>query len=115
MSGPIGLVPVRIMGLPLDVYRRASEHNDELLREFALVRGDSTDHVPARLLALIDELSTRFGAFTEGPAAALQDALDRGDKQIDLVYEVPPWSPMPRSGWGRSSTKPTTSAAPGTS
>jgi len=88
-GGRAGLVHVRILGLPLDVYQRASEHNDELLREFALIGGDSTDHVPARLLELIEELNARFGDFTEGPTTAIQDALTRGDKQIDLLYEVP--------------------------
>lgn len=83
------LFSVRILGLPLDVYQRASEHSDELLREFALVREDDSDHVPARLLALIDELNARFGAFTEGPRSTLQDALARGDRTIDLQYEVP--------------------------
>jgi len=83
------LVGVRITGLPLDVYRRASEHSDELLREFALIRDDGSDHVPARLLALIDELNSRFAAFTQAPTEALQRALDRGDAEVDLLYEVP--------------------------
>lgn len=87
-AGP-ALFPVDILGLPLDVYQRASEHNDELLREFALIREDDSDHVPTRLLALIEELHGRFGAFTEGPTSALQGALVRGDREIDLHYEVP--------------------------
>ena len=83
------LVPVRILGLPLDVYRRASEHSDELLREFALIREDNSEHVPARLLALIEELNARFSGFTQGQTLALQEALARGDAEIDLFYEVP--------------------------
>ena len=80
---------VHIIGLPLEVFRRASEHSDELLREFALIKEDGSEHVPGRLLALIDELRLRFGAFTEGPSGAIQAALDRGDPEIDLWYEVP--------------------------
>jgi hypothetical protein len=83
------LVPVVILGFPLGVYQRAAEHNDELLREFALIRGDDSDNVPARLLALIDELQGRFGAFTEGPTSALQEALARGATEIQLRYDVP--------------------------
>lgn len=83
------LVRVQIVGLPLEVYRRASEHTDELLREFALIKEESSDHVPARLLALIDELRLRFGGFTEGPNNAIQEALDRGDPEVDLRYDVP--------------------------
>ncbi len=83
------LVPVRILGLPLDVYRRASEHSDELLREFALIREDDSDQIPARLLALVEELRGRFSGFTHGQTVALQEALDRGDAEIDLFYEIP--------------------------
>ncbi len=85
-----GLVSVRLLGFPLEVYRRASEHSDELLREFALIREDSSEQVPARLLALIDELRGRFAGFTEGPTMAIQAALGRGDRTIDLRYDVPP-------------------------
>jgi len=80
---------VRILGLPLDVYGRSSEHTDELLREFALIREDNSDQVPARLLALIDELNLRFSAFTRAQTVAMQEALARGDKEIDLLYQVP--------------------------
>lgn len=83
------LVPVRILSLPLDVYARAAEHSDELLREFTLIRADNAEHVPARLLTLIDDLNARFGAFTKGPTDRLQEALARGDAEVDLLYEVP--------------------------
>lgn len=83
------LFTVRLVGLPLDIYQRASEHSDELLREFALIREDGSEHVPARLLRLVEELNIRFAAFTEGPRTALQAGVARGDQQIDLHYEVP--------------------------
>lgn len=83
------LVRVRVLGLPVDVYRRAAEHSDELLREFALIREATGDHVPARLLAVMAELNERFGTFTEGPAAAVEDAVARGDSTIDIDYRVP--------------------------
>lgn len=90
-AGPgAGLVTVKLLGFPLEVFRRASEHNDELLREFALIRGESAENVPTRLLALIDELRGRFAGFTEAPTLAIQAALDRGDSEIDLRYDVPP-------------------------
>jgi hypothetical protein len=84
------LVSVSILGMPLEVMQRASEHSDELLREFALIREDHSDHVPARLLALIEDLRGRFGSFSEGPRQAMQAALERGDATIDLHYQVPP-------------------------
>jgi hypothetical protein len=84
------LVAVSILGMPLEVMQRSSEHTDELLREFALIRGEGSEHVPARLLALIEELRGRFGSFSEGPRRAMQAALERGDETIDLHYELPP-------------------------
>jgi hypothetical protein len=88
-DAPAELITVRVLGLPLDVLQRASEHNDELLREFALIREENSDHVPSRLLALIEELNGRFGSFTEGPTNAIQEALGRGDAEMDLEYHVP--------------------------
>ncbi|MDP1804714.1 MAG: hypothetical protein Q8K72_06075 [Acidimicrobiales bacterium] len=83
------LVTVRILGMPLDVMQRSAEHSDELLREFALIREEGSDQVPARLLSLIEELRSRFGSFSEGPRQAMQDAWERGEQTIDLSYEVP--------------------------
>lgn len=80
---------VRLLGFPVGVYMRASEHSDELMREFALIREDGSDQIPARLLALVEELRGRFGAFTAGPTDAIQEASVRGDATIDLRYEVP--------------------------
>ena len=84
------LVRVSILGMPLAVMQRSSEHSDELLREFALIREEGSDHVPARLLALVEELRARFGSFSEGALQAMQDAVERGDETIVLHYEVPP-------------------------
>ena len=80
---------VRMIGFPVGVYRRASEHSDELMREFALIREDGSENIPARLLALVDELRLRFGAFTARPSDQLQQAVARGDATIDLEYVVP--------------------------
>lgn len=83
------LLPVLILGVPVGIYGRASEHSDELLREFALIREDGSDHVPSRLLAVIEELSSRFSGFARGPTEALQEAVANGDPEIDLEYLVP--------------------------
>ncbi|MEA2843095.1 MAG: hypothetical protein QOJ69_766 [Actinomycetota bacterium] len=86
------LVEIRILGLPVDVSQRAAEHNDELMREFALIRGQDTsdEAVPARLLTLVDELRARYAGFTTQPEADLSDAAAAGRTTIDLVYLVPP-------------------------
>ncbi|MDQ1625991.1 MAG: hypothetical protein QOJ49_1489, partial [Actinomycetota bacterium] len=40
-SAGSGLVPVRVLEMPLDVYARSTQHWDELMREFALISLDT--------------------------------------------------------------------------
>ena len=90
-----GLVVLRIVGLPVPVHLRASEHGDELMREFALIAAGSADGagntgVPARLTALVDELRGRFAGFTLQPETELAEAAALGADSIDLEYRLPP-------------------------
>jgi len=88
------LVEIRIVGMPIDAYREASEHTDELMREFSLIREREADdedgrHVPRRLLDLVDRLSREYSGFTGTQTAQLQQAVEEGAAAIDLVYRVP--------------------------
>lgn len=90
------MMEVRLLDVSLVDYQRSTEHHDELVREFALINEarreairEGAAEVPARLLALIDDLTARFAAFSAGPTAALRAALERGDERIDLLYTVP--------------------------
>ena len=82
------LVTVRIVGLPVAIHRRAAEHDDTLRRELALVRAGREADAGARLVALSDELESRFRGFTAAQTAQLAAA--DADGVIDLVYELPP-------------------------
>jgi len=86
------LVEVRLLAVDLADLHSAEAHHDELFREFALIAGaePSPGHaVPARLLALIDELNARYAGFTTGPQAELAEAAERGDKDLDISFYVP--------------------------
>ena len=87
------LATVRIVGLPVPLHLRTSEHTDELMREFTYLRAQSDDpdaaSVPARLLDLVDELSGRYSGFTAGTQAELDQAIDEGRATVDLEYRVP--------------------------
>jgi anti-sigma B factor antagonist len=85
------LMEVRLLGLPLDIQRRANAHYDALRREFELIRqsDSASGTVPVRLLDLVDELSIRFNQFSEQPRAVLEAAIESGGSTVDLVYEVP--------------------------
>jgi len=86
------LVEVRLLRLPLAVWQRTQEHVDGLLREFALIAQDDEAKAatPGRLLALVQQLSAGFGGFSETQRIQMEEALARGETEIDLIYRVPP-------------------------
>jgi hypothetical protein len=89
------LVAVHIVGAPVGLWAKAQEHSDELFREFMLIASarerDGVDHdVPRRLTLLIEELTTRYGGFSEAQEQQLADAAAAGEPTIDLVYQIPP-------------------------
>jgi hypothetical protein len=91
-GGADDLVEVRILGLPLALANEAQEHFDELSREFLHLANadDAVRHdVPGRLLALSDDLRSRFSAFTTAQEGLLDEAIERGDDLLDLTYHVP--------------------------
>ena len=86
-------VEVRLLGLPVRVLAASREHHDGLMREFRLLamsRTLSSHAVPTRLTELTDVLGVRFGSAASRPDALVDDALDRGQDTVDLVYVVPP-------------------------
>jgi hypothetical protein len=85
------LVDVRLLRYPLRVGMRASEHYDEVFREFAILAGaepEATDAVPARMLALIDALGRRY-ARQQRHEIEREEALRRGETTRDMVIQVP--------------------------
>jgi hypothetical protein len=93
LTAPTGdLVTVIILGLPVRLQREAAEHHDELFREFALLRSQDPDGhhtVPARLMALIDELTEHYSGFGVDADAAIDQALAEGRPTIDIEYRMP--------------------------
>ncbi|GAA2719155.1 hypothetical protein [Cellulomonas aerilata] len=84
---------VRLLGVPLGVRARALEHDQDLLRELALVRVSAetsgTTAAPERLLDLADELRTTYGALVAGPSAAMDEAQETGQESMDVSLTVP--------------------------
>lgn len=86
------LVHVQLRNVPIDLYARARQHTDELQREFALIslgEGAPANSIPRRLLALIDELDSRFATFAEPTNADLDGAARRGESAVDVAFSVP--------------------------
>lgn len=90
---PRDLVEVRILDLPVDVWVRAQEHIDGLLREFTLMiagaRSDSRLAVPTQLVTLIDTLQRDYAAVISEQERQIVAASAAGDQSIDLTYNVP--------------------------
>jgi hypothetical protein len=88
------LIDVWLLELPVALWARSAEHGDELMREFTLIaagRAAGVEHdVPARLVALVDELTATFGEFSAGPEERLARAVADGVETLDLAYQVPP-------------------------
>jgi anti-sigma regulatory factor (Ser/Thr protein kinase) len=85
------LIDVVLRGLPVDVYRRASEHSAELGRELQLLTGvpDRGASLPHQLRRLIYELASRYGPMNPAAERRLQEAVARGDDVVDVHYRVP--------------------------
>ena len=86
------LIEVRLLELSLTDFAESSAHHAELFREFALILNcepSPRQELPGRLLAVVEELTERFGGFTAAPQGELQAALERGDATIDLTFHVP--------------------------
>jgi hypothetical protein len=90
----VTLHAVRLIGVPLALMDRSSEHHQELTREFQLLAIDpptSTPghEVPQRLLDLIAELTGEYAGVSDAADAEREAAFARGEASIDLAFEVP--------------------------
>jgi hypothetical protein len=87
------VVAVRLLGLPVGLHLRSSQHAQELEREFALiteqVRRDGAGTLPPRLLEVVGHLRGRYSTFGQAQEAALDAAVAAGQDQVDLDFEVP--------------------------
>ncbi len=84
---------VRLIGFPLAIHRQATEHFNELMREFSLIAvGEQHSHdptVPLRLLELVEALTRDFSGVTDAVDAERDAAAEAGLESIDLTYHVP--------------------------
>lgn len=91
-AGP--MISVHVLQLPVPVMVRAQEHAADLTRELTLIgesmrqRGDHAG-LPARLVALVEHLSTPYSPFTVAQEEQLADAQRRALPSVDLTYTVP--------------------------
>lgn len=93
----VALHEVRLVGVPMAVHAAAQEHSAELLREMYLIAqqlhasGDDGigDHLPVRLVELVEALTGEYSGWTVSQDRQLEDAVASGVESIDLVYQIP--------------------------
>jgi hypothetical protein len=83
---------IELRDFPLEVFDRARQHGEALLREFAFIAEGSEDdaHVPRRLLDLVAALNDRYSTMNAAAEEQIEAALQRGDGSIDFELHVPP-------------------------
>ncbi|MBV8979896.1 MAG: hypothetical protein JO086_03250, partial [Acidimicrobiia bacterium] len=73
---------VKLLGVPVDLYFEAHRHMLEIVREFALIsfgdKSGNTDPVPARLLALVDQLGKQYAPGADAVRSQVEEAADAG-------------------------------------
>lgn len=90
MNEARSLVKIRLLDLPVEIHRRAGEHQEALRRELAFVEhAQADDAAPARLRALTAELADRYGGLTQPQSDRMTAAIDAGEERIDIEYELP--------------------------
>ena len=84
------MVEIHLAGIPVDLHQQATEHAAEVMREFGhLAEVADETNVPRRLIALDREMQARFSHFTVDTSSKLDDAIGRGETEVDLTYTVP--------------------------
>ena len=89
------LVDVELRRVPVELQARATEHAEELQREFVLIaeglqHSEGPPALPRRLLDLVAAMQREFGGFTVEQEDALDKAARAGVPTIDLTFRVPP-------------------------
>ena len=86
------VLEVHLLRYPLHLGARASEHYEEVFRELALhvsAHPDEQESVPARVLALLEQLGRHYRPQQEHELER-EEAIARGEAVRDMVVHLPP-------------------------
>lgn len=84
------MVEIHLAGIPVDLHQQATEHAAEVMREFGhLAEVAEETNVPSRLMALDREMQAKFSNFMVDTSSELDDAIGRGETEVDLTYTIP--------------------------
>ncbi|MGF1616498.1 MAG: hypothetical protein ACFCU2_01630 [Acidimicrobiia bacterium] len=84
------MVEVHLIGVPVDTWMRASAHQEALQREFEILASREPGHqLPRALIALIEDLRTRFHHQRDQSQKPLLAAAEKGEASVDVTIELP--------------------------
>src|SRR6266849_2317806 len=86
------IVRVRFLDVPVSLMFRANQHQQELVREFTLIQlsdDGAKQDVPLRLLEVIERDRREFSELSVRLGEELSQAMERGDRLIDMEIEIP--------------------------
>jgi anti-anti-sigma factor len=82
------LFQVQIIGFPLQLWSRAASHQEDIKREFDIIRaGELEDSVPNRLHLLLQQLGGQYAS--EETWQEIRRLAARGDELCDVTFSVP--------------------------
>lgn len=85
------VVNVRLLGVPLALFKEASEHADALRREFALiVEADPGQGVPSSVMDFARQVGAHFQSAGPAILARANEADGAGQDRFDVEMAVPP-------------------------
>jgi hypothetical protein len=87
------LAQVQFINVPVPLMFKANQHQQELMREFALIQlsdDSARQDVPARLLEVVDRHRHEFSTLSFRRIDELAEAIQRGDPHMDMEIDVPP-------------------------
>lgn len=82
--------PVRLIGIPVQLWARSRVWFEGLLREFDIIATESDEATPRELVAFVADTRERFSRFSTDSNTVLEESLERGDAAADLEMELPP-------------------------
>ena len=87
------LVPVQFLNAPVALMMQANQHQQEIMREFALIQlsdDSAREDLPSRLLEMADRHRREFATLSFRRSDELAEAVARGDAHVDMEIDMPP-------------------------
>jgi hypothetical protein len=87
------LVPVRFLNAPIPLMLEANQHQQEIMREFALIQlsdDPAPQDIPSRLLEMAERNRRDFATLSFRRSEELAEAIRNGEPNVDMEIDVPP-------------------------